>query len=178
MRKETENKIWEHIEKDEYAQARQMLKNHLKRDNTNYWAMTMVAMSYYEERKYKKALEWSEKSLKECSDDPLTLWVYTGPLSQLGRLEEAIQIWQQIIEWGPEKVGLELCQEGIAWAKSLINNCRYMLAMAYKDKGNKTLALDYLQAHLAHRKGTKSIYPLKEVKKEMRELAMYGFSKK
>jgi tetratricopeptide (TPR) repeat protein len=172
MRKQTEEKIWHYFDTEQYLLARQILKNHLKKHKDDYWALNMMSSAYYEERNYKKALEWSDKAMLIEAHDPLVLWTRAAPLDQLGRTNEAILIWQQLIDWGAEKIGLELRKEGIAWAKSLINDCRYRLGMAYKDKGNKTLALDYLQAHLAHRKGTKSIYPLKEVKKEMRELAM------
>ncbi len=170
MKKKTENKIWEYMDREAYPQARKILKNHLKRDKTDYWAMTMVATTYYEEKKYKKALKWSDKAMEINDTDPLVLWDRAAPLEQLGFPEEAIKIWKQLIEWGAEKVGLEFCDEGIAWANSIINDCHYRLAMTYKEHGDLPLALEHLRTHLKHRKGTKSLYPLKEVKKELKNL--------
>lgn len=167
MKPTTHHKIFEYLAAEQYTQARKLLKTHYKKEPQSYWLQTMIGATYYEQRKYEKALFWAEKAMTEGKNDPLVLWDYAGVLSMLGRTDEAMRIWQQLIDCGSEKVGTELCGEGIRWAKSLINDCRYRLALAHKEKGNREVAHAYFQAHLTQRRGTPSLYALREVKKEI-----------
>ncbi|TAD96962.1 MAG: hypothetical protein EAZ97_13205 [Bacteroidetes bacterium] len=170
MKALSQQKIFAYIAEGNYAKARKLLKNQYKKEAESYWLMTMIGSTYYEEKNYSKALFWAEKAMIEGKNDPLVLWDYAGVLAMENQLEKAMEIWLQLLAWGTKKVGLELCSEGILWAKSLLNDCRFRLAMAYKEQKNLPLATEYLQAHLANRRGTPSIYPLKEVKKEWKLL--------
>ena len=170
MTTRTNNLIGHYIEQAEWKKARRLLKTYLKKEPQNYAILSTLGLTYYEERHYEKALLWAEKALYFGKDDPLVLWDYAGTLEMLGQTDRAIAIWEQIVAWGAKKVGTELCQEGLRWGKSLVNDCRYRLALAHRDQGNFPKATDYLREHLAHRKGTPSLYTLKEVRKEWKKL--------
>lgn len=153
------------LEADDWAKARELLLQELKRAPDDHWLLTRLSTTYYEERKYSQALKLSERAVQLAPQCPLALWDYAGALDMLGREPEAIGIWRRIIERGAAALAKDECGEGIRWARSLVNDARYRIALALRDVGKSAAALQQLDEHLAHRSpGCSSIYPLAEVR--------------
>lgn len=157
---------------EEWKQARELILRELKKTPESHWLLARLGMTYYEERKYKKALEIEKRALKLAPRCPLVLWDYACTLDMLNNKVEAIRIWRSLLRRGEESIAYDECGEGIRWARSLLNDCKYRIALSYRDMGNKTMAIRYLKEHIASRSpGIPSLYSLAEVKKELANLS-------
>jgi tetratricopeptide (TPR) repeat protein len=166
-----QSNIEKSIQLENWTLARKQILRELKNDPESHWLLTRLGLTFYEERNYGKALEISEQSLKLAPECPLVLWDYAGTLDQVGRENEAIKIWKGLIKKGAQRIALDECGEGIRWSKSLIIDCKYRIAIAYKSLKKKSLAIEFMKDHLADRtSGTRSIYPLRMVRQKLNEL--------
>ena len=78
---------------------------------------------------------------------------------------------QQILDQGLERVVNGNCGEGKAWARGLIADCRYRIALSYKDMDMDNESLKEFEKHLYLRgPGCRFIYPLKNIRKEYNKL--------
>jgi tetratricopeptide (TPR) repeat protein len=156
------------LNNENWEKARNFLFNWLEDKPESHWLLTRLATTYYEERNYIKALDYSEQALKIAPHCPLVLWDYAGTLDMLKKNEQALKIFKSLIRRGVQRMAYEECGEGIRWARSLINDCRYRIGLIYARKGNYILAKKYLKTHIMQRnRNTPSIYKLREVKKKL-----------
>lgn len=44
---------------------------------------------------------------------------------------KAIEIWKLLIESSPEEIGLKRTNMGLAWAKRMINDCKFRVGEDY-----------------------------------------------
>ena len=161
------------IEADDFAKARRLLRESLRASPEHHWLLTRLALTYYEEQKYKKALEYSQKAILSNPTCPLVLWDYAGALDMLGRTDDAIQAWSNLVSRGVEAIAFDECCEGLVWACSLVNDCRYRIGLAYQDKGDTLCAVRWIEDHIEHRRpGVPSIYHLSKVRNELHDLAV------
>jgi hypothetical protein len=99
------------------------------------------------------------------------IWGYAGSLDMLGRTREARALFQWLLSWGEENLAYGECGEGIRWARSLIADCQYRIGLIWEKKGQRKRALRSYAEHLAlRRRGVRSIYPLREVKRHYKHL--------
>lgn len=157
--------------KEQWEKARNVITKALKQEPDDHWLVTRLATTYYEERNYEKSLELNLRALKLNPRCPLVLWDYAGTLDMLKDYKRAISIWKKLISRDVEKLAYGECGEGLRWARSLINDCRYRIGLAYKRLGKTNVAKRYLNSHIENRSpGIPSIYPLQKVKKILAEL--------
>lgn len=130
--------------------------------------MTRLALTYYEQYDYARALEVSERAMEFAPDCPLVLWDYAGALDMLKRPKDALTVFRRLIDRGIDSIAFDECGEGLAWARGLIADCHYRCAHCYLKLGNPTDAIDQFEMHLALRgPGCRSIYPIADVRKEL-----------
>lgn len=171
MLPEISKRIESHLAREEWQEVRRLVMRALKKSPNSHWYLTRLATTYYEERNYAKALLIEEKALKLAPECPLVLWDYAGSLDMIGKHKEAIAIWKKLLKRGVARIASGECGEGVRWARSLLNDCRYRIALAYWDIGNLSAALKFLRAHIAHRApGIPSIYPLPTVNEKLTAL--------
>ncbi len=171
MKTEERRRIDAAFDKEAWGEARRLLVHALKAEPDNHWLVTRLATTFYEERDYMRALEWSEKGARLAPKCPLVLWDHACTLDMMNHEEDAIQIWRTLIARGVERIAHDECGEGTRWAESLINDCRYRVALSSFDLGRRAEAMRSLQEHLAHRRpGLPSIYSLKEVRENQRKM--------
>jgi tetratricopeptide (TPR) repeat protein len=167
-KKEQLNIFYRLYDEEKWVEARTVLFELINKEPDNHWLFSRLASTYYEERKYEKALEYSEKALHLKPHCPLVLWDYAGELDMLGRDEEAIIVYKKVIHRGVNRVAYEECGEGIRWARSLVNDCSYRLGLAYASIGDFHLAGKYIKRHIANRnRNCSSIYNLRTVKRRL-----------
>jgi len=165
------NLIEKYIEEENWQKARSEIHKRLKTDKDHHWLITRLGLTYYEERKYQKSLEYAEKAIVLAPDCPLVLWDYAGTLDMLGRKREAIKVYQKIIKKGINEIAFGKCGEGIRWAKSIFADSLYRLALINSYQGHKRKAIEYFELHFSSRgKGIPSIYKLNDVKKDYKKL--------
>lgn len=167
-----DRKIEQAIAADEWKSARGLIVRALENDPSDHWLLTRLALTYYEERNYELALEYSERAMALAPNCPLVLWDCAGALDMLGRETEAIDVWKGLIARGPEAIAEDECGEGLRAARSLVNDCRYRVGCALADLEDFMAAREMLAQHVAHRgKTTPSIYSLTEAKRKLRALS-------
>ena len=152
------------IAQENWSCLRQLVRDELAKNgdgHIDHWLLDRLAISYYEQRDYKKAYKILKEAEKLAPQCPLVLWDLAGTLDMLGEKPAAIGIWRRLIHRGYQSVAADECGEGVRWAKSLLNDCRYCLAMSLWDIGEIRQAYRELQQHLKHRSpGLPSIYPI------------------
>jgi tetratricopeptide (TPR) repeat protein len=164
-RKQSEE-IWDLIKKDKYEDARLLLNIMNEEEPESHWVLSRIALTYYEEKNYEKALEFEYQALELAPDCPLVLWGYAGVLDMLEYDDEAIQVYRKLIHRGVTRIANGICGEGLRKARSLVNDCRYRLAQLYAGKGQFQQARKYIREYISNRNpNCTSIYNLKEAKK-------------
>ncbi len=171
MCERSEKQIKRLLEEEKYQAARRLLLKDLKKDPDDPYILAIISMTFYEQYKYKKARDYAVRAHNLAPWDPLYIWYYAAALNMLGQTQEAIALYKSILKMGVNRVGSVATTEGIRWAKSLLNDCRYSIGLCYKDMGNLSLAQRYLRNHLNKRtRGIPSIYKRKDVKKKLQQL--------
>ncbi|MFC2005300.1 tetratricopeptide repeat protein [Chloroflexota bacterium] len=156
------------FKEEKWVEARTYFLEWLKDEPDSHWLLTRLSETYYEERAYDKALEYVEQALKIAPLCPLVLWDYATTLDMLDRNEDALQVYKRLIRRGVSRIAYGECGEGIRWARSLVNDCRYRLGLLYADLGEYRLASKYIRAHIANRsRNCPSIYNVRDVKKKL-----------
>lgn len=165
-------RIEEAIERDDWQKARTLIRQWLRVKPNDHWLLTRLGLTYYEQKQYKRALLYSLKALQIEPYCPLSIWDYAGTLAMLGRQKEALSIYRWLISWGEDRLAYGQCGEGIQAARSLIADCFYRIAGILEEQGQRKRAVAALREHLSRRtRGTRSIYPLSEVKRRYAKLS-------
>lgn len=168
-------RIAELVRKELWADARRLLRLELKESPESHWLLTRLGATCYEQHRYKTALRIERKALRLSPQCPLVLWDIAGSLDALGNRRASVRIWRRLMARGVQELAHGECGEGVRWARSLINDCRYRIGCADKEAGNNRSAAKYLRAYLAHRRrGVGSIYSLRDARKELDGLVSPG----
>jgi tetratricopeptide (TPR) repeat protein len=155
----------------DWAQARRLIRKGLRNNSDDHWLLTRLSLTYYEQKHYKKALQYSVRALRLAPYCPLAVWDYAGTLDMLKRRTRALQIYRWVISWGEDRIAYGECGEGIRSARSLIADCYYRIGCIHEDRRDRRKALNAYRQHLRRRRlGVRSIYPLAEVKRRMARL--------
>jgi tetratricopeptide (TPR) repeat protein len=156
------------IADDDWEAARLLIQSALEEQPENHWLLTRLALTYYEQFDYQRALELSCQALAIESECPLALWDYAGALEMLDRPEEALTFYQRIIDRGIDSLAYDQCGEGRARARGLSADSHYRMSHCYLALGDKDKAVEMMRLHLQQRgPGCQSIYPIAGVRKEM-----------
>jgi tetratricopeptide (TPR) repeat protein len=156
---------------ENWKKARESIYFELLRKPQDHWLMTRLSMTYYEEYDYKNSLKISTEAFKIAPNCPLVLWDYAAALQMNKMGKDALIIWKKIITKGEYKIANDECGEGLKWARSLINDCRFRIGMYYVHEKKIKLGYRYLLQHLKVRKlRMGSIYNLKMIKKQILKL--------
>lgn len=159
------------IAREDWLRARRLIRLALSRKPDDHWLLSRLALTYYEQRQYRRALNYEIKALQIEPYCPMAIWGYAGELAMLERDKEALQIYRWLISWGEDELAYGPCGEGIQRARSLIADCFYRIACVLEARGQHKRALLFYKEHLSRRnRGTRSIYPLKTVKANMKAL--------
>jgi tetratricopeptide (TPR) repeat protein len=166
---------WKRIEKaieaDDWVSARKLIREELRRDPKDHWYLGRLALTYYEQRKYDRALYWNVLALEEAPYCPLLIWDYAGTLAMLDRNHEALLLYRWLLSWGEEQLAYGECGEGIRRARALIADCHYRIACIWDEKRQWKRSTAEFEKYLAMRRiGCGSIYSLREVKAQYAEV--------
>lgn len=157
---------------ERWADARKRIRHDLRSNPDDHWLCTRLGLTYYEERRYRLALRYSERALRLAPACPLVLWEHAGTLQMLDRHREALSIYSRLVGRGAERIARDECGEGLAWARGLVADCHYRMADSYAALGRHRESERELVAHLDMRgPGCRSIYPLNELNSVIRHRA-------
>jgi tetratricopeptide (TPR) repeat protein len=154
-----------------WVRARRLIRQGLRRKLDDHWLLTRLSLTYYEQRQYRKSLQYVIEALQVAPYCPLAVWDYAGTLDMLRRKKKALQVYQWLISWGEDTIAYGECGEGIRFARSLIADCYYRIALIHEERREPAKAVRAYKQHLRCRKlGIRSIYPLSEVKQRLAAL--------
>jgi tetratricopeptide (TPR) repeat protein len=154
------------ISANDWPRARRLIRERLRGERDNHWLLTRLSLTYYEQKQYRKSLQYVTQALQIAPYCPLTVWDYAGTLDMLRRKKKALQVFRWLISWGEKRMAYGECGEGIRFARSLIADCYYRIARIYEERRECRKAIRAYRQHLLRRKrGARSIYPLSDVRR-------------
>jgi len=154
------------IAANDWPKARRLIREGLRKNRDDHWLLTRLSLTYYEQKQYRKSLQYVVQALQKAPYCPLAVWDYAGTLDMLNRKKKALEIFQWLTSWGEKRIAYGECREGIRFARSLIADCYYRTARLREEKREKGKAVEAYRRHLLRRKrGVRSIYPLSEVRR-------------
>jgi tetratricopeptide (TPR) repeat protein len=157
------------INAEEWKKAKALIASELKKDPKNFCFLSNLSVAYYDKEKYEEALKFAEKAYEIASNDPLIIFNYAKALYMMGREGDARILFKKILRKTVKTVSKY--GQGVHWAQSLINDCRYLLGLCYKDMGNSRLAIKWLKEHFKHLGGNvQSNYNIKHTRKVLQTL--------
>lgn len=118
-------KIESSIQRDDWKQARSLIRAWLRRSPTDHWLLTRMGLTYYEQQRYRQALAWERRALRLAPYCPLVMWDYAGTLDMLGRKKEALARFRRLLNRGEQRFAHGPRGERVQWARSLVLRCRW-----------------------------------------------------
>lgn len=176
---DTESKYKENISKllnefimqEDWQNAKLLLEKELQKYTDDHFLLTQLGEVYYEMQEYETALKYTQKAVELAPDCPLALNNHAVVLYINERNNEAIEIWEMLLNKSIDEIAHGDCNEGVKFAKSLQNDTRFRIGDAYLALNQKKKALNFYKDHLSHRqRGLFSNFTKREVENEIKEL--------
>lgn len=162
------NPIEKAVRTNRWKTARRLIRTALRKKPRDHWLITRLALMYYEEHAYSRALQYDKQAIELAPECPLVLWDYAGTLQMLGRHHDALRMYRRIIKRGLDSLAHGPCGEGPARARALLADCFYRQALSFDKLRQLQRAIDAIQTHLKMRgRGSRSIYSLGEVRQRL-----------
>jgi tetratricopeptide (TPR) repeat protein len=159
------------IQTNNWVGAQGLIRGELRRRPEDHWLLTRLALTYYEQHRYRKALEIGKQALDLAPHCPLVLWDYAGALQMVGRDRDAVAIYQRLVRRGVDAIANGPCGEGRGRARSLVADSLFRMARSLEALGKPKAALNAFATHLDMRgPGCRSIYSLKEVSRRQERI--------
>ncbi len=160
------------LERGAWSAARKVLERELHGDPANHWLLTQLGVTYYEQRRYKRALDLFRESHAIVDDCPLTLWNLAGALDALGKHTQAIRIYRSLLTSNKSPAD-DPCWESETWANSLKANCVYRVGACFEHLGRpRKAALCYHQYLNVLLSGIEGLYSAEDVTRRIRNLGL------
>jgi len=138
------------LAREDWGLAKKILKQRLTDDPKNHWLLDRLSAVYYEERDYHQALELIQKANQLAPTCPLVQWDLAGSLFTLGKTKDALAVYRNLLQRGLS-IGKPPHGEGLDWAKSLVVDCVFRIAVCHQRLGQKTKALLFLKKFMVLR---------------------------
>ena len=107
-----------------------------------------MALTYYEEKGYAKALRYARQAHEIAPDCPLVLWELAGALDMTADPKAALDYYGKIIAAHRNKTVTDPCWESPRWLLSLQVDATYRAALCLDDLGHAENALYFLRLYL------------------------------
>jgi hypothetical protein len=158
------------IEAENWILARKLIRAELKRNPKSHWFLGRLALTYYEQRDYKRALYWNAVALQEAPYCPLLIWDYACTLAMLDENDKALLLYRWLLSWGEDRLAYGECGEGIRSARALMADCHYRIACIWDEKRQwKRSASEFDKYFELRKAGYGSGYDLRHVKSQYAE---------
>ncbi len=165
------NKIDKYIKNGDFAPAIEILQQEIKITPNDHWLYAQLSIIYYKKNEFIVALEFSQKALALDAECPMALNFHAFILFANKKIVRARKSWEKLIDKDLDNIAYGKCGEGIKYAKSIVNDARYMIAQLYLEVDDKEKALEYFKSHLRKRKrGIFSKFNKKVVEREIRKI--------
>lgn len=159
------------FDKESWAEAREILQDELKKTPDSHWLHDRLSVTYYEERRYAKALKEIKIAYELMPTCPLVLWDYAGTLDALGQSKDAIGMYLQIIKEFTSDA-TEACWESERWGFALSLDCFFRMGVCLKKIGNLKAATRCLATfhRIQIRSNISELYTVEQARQLMDEI--------
>jgi tetratricopeptide (TPR) repeat protein len=158
------------MQSEQWEKARALITKELEKEPDSHWLLTQLGATYYEQRRYKKALGLLLKSLDIVADCPLTLWHLAGTLDALEYPAGALRIYTWLLE-SKKTAADDPCWESTEWTDALKTDCVFRIGISFRHLNRKGKAAScfrrYIDLLLA---GAGGSYPIDEAMQHIRDL--------
>jgi tetratricopeptide (TPR) repeat protein len=155
------------FEKEEWAEARDVLEKQLAKHPDDHWLLTRIGTTFYEEGDYQRAMFYAEKAMAIAPRCPLVLWDYAGTLDMLGEYKKAFDVYARILKLWPA-ITKDECSEGEDWALSLLADVMFRVGVCFGNLGKKDPAWAMISGHRNLLDiGIASLYGYEDVQREL-----------
>jgi tetratricopeptide (TPR) repeat protein len=173
MNRETTS-IEDLLQRSDWEKARRSIDRALAKRPDDHWLLTQLGVTYYEQQRYREALDPLRKSLAIVPDCPLTLWNLAGTLDALCRSAAAIEIYAWLLT-SRNTADDDPCWESPHWAESLRTDCVYRIAVCLRHLDRRQSAERCFRQYIALRlSGAPGTYPLEEAARHLGEIRAAG----
>ena len=132
--------------------------------------LSRLALTYYEQRDYRRAMKLDLRALVLAPHCPMALWGLAGAHHMLGHLDEASRIYVRLIRRGALRLAHGRCGEGIRDARRLVADCWFRLGQVRELEGRTAGAKAAYRKHLRLRRPYGSIYGATDVQRRLKAL--------
>jgi tetratricopeptide (TPR) repeat protein len=165
----TRSQIEKLIAAERWTTARKVIRDLLVQRPDDHWLLSRMALTYYEQRAYAKAMALDLRAVEIQPTCPLALWGLAGALDMLGQEVDASELYRRLIRRGPRRLATGRCGEGMRWANGLVADCWFRLGQIRVRTGRHRGAIAAFRRHLALRRFGSSIYSATQVRSRLRE---------
>ncbi len=138
-----------------YTEARRAYTKAGDRYGYNPFAAAQITASYLNQRRWKSARRWAEAGLEWDRNDPLVLYVAGRALHHTGEQERAEALLRRLLSWSEWKIGTWETGHGDEWARSLKNDCRFVMGTIMEVRGDVVAARRWFRLYLRHYGGVR-----------------------
>lgn len=158
------------IAREKWPEARLLIRGLLKERPDDHFMLSRLALTYYEQRDYRRAMELDLRAVALAPHCPMALWGLAGAHHMLGDLNAADRIYRRLIRRGALRIARGPCGEGIRDARRLIADCWFRLGEVRELDGNVAGARAAYRKHLTARNPCGSIYSAADVRRRLKAL--------
>lgn len=135
------------IQQEKFKAAELLLQKELTESPEDSYLLTQLANVLWNRYKDQDALYYADKAKKLSPTNPLLMYTRGRILWSLGKYEESISEWNQILNM--KELDVADNGYGTGWAKSVINDARFYKADClyhlYRDKEALPIMIEHLQ---------------------------------
>lgn len=172
------------IAKNDWQAAKKLIRAALRKDDANHWLWVHLGLAYLELGSYKVAQVCIDKACERCQFCPLVHWYSACVLEAQGNRWNAMAKWKRLLKRRLDVVAYGKCGEGMNHAKGLFNDCRFRIALVYRDlsltEPNQSIkqckvymrsAIRWMRLHLQNRApGVPSLYTIEEGRARLNDM--------
>ena len=148
---ETTKKIERLLDCGQWRPARNLLESQLRNAPQSHWLMARLAYAHCADGNLSEARDYVLRALDIAPWCPLVRWEYGRLLEAEGDFQAAIREYKWTLRKGLGSVAYGRCGEGVRWARSLLNDCRYRIHECCVRLGEYGHAARWLRKHLNNR---------------------------
>ena len=155
-----------------WEKARDLLENEIKQFPAEYFLHTELALVYLNLTLFEQAYNSALIAVSIEPNDPLVIYNYARTLYSIDKYNEALDEWSKIVNQGLNGILKSEHNESVKWAKSIVNDSRFGMALCYNNIGNIENSRNLINDHLKYRqRGLYSDFTKKQIIKKLNEIS-------
>ena len=153
---------------NEWTSAARSLSALLRKRSDDHFLLLKRGLCDHERHRYSKALPWFAKAAAAAPHCPCAQYNLANTLFMLKREGEAFAILSKLAAMSPDMVE-DACADADEDGAGFVADVHYLLfQIVIEREQDYAAAAPYLQRHLALRKGHRSLWPLRVLRREVK----------